>query len=249
MADTLKPIFTIDASQILSKLHLAGKVAVNAAGNKVWLVYNTGVTKEKSSDTPQAPSGTIFDLKNDSGLYELGIFKPYEFKAPEITEDIDTNIIKLKEKLAKLTDKNEKSNISDGDEKSSDEIEKINEEIEKAKLKLVEDNKKRLAEYNKSREEFQKKAFDLIKIYFKSFVGQKNSSKINENSIVEFRLPLDTSIEDKTNIKNFKIIPINPQEMKKEDEENKKLIIKNNDGLMTTCSGFKVGYTIQNKEL
>lgn len=243
-----KSLFKVDAGEVLAKLHLAAKAAVDVAGNKVWQVYNTGISQEKKSDTPENPSSTEFDLKNTSWLYELGVFKKFEHKVSNISEDMDSTIIELKAKIAKLQGSAKDTKMLDNDkaEKTSDDLEKLKDDLEKAKQKLVTDNKKRLADYEKERAEFTKKAFTLIKTYFTTFVGAKHSNKISETDLVEFRLPIKiVSAEDKTSIKKFKIVNIDPKLMAKEDEQSKELLLKNNDTLIKTNSGFKVGYSIK----
>jgi hypothetical protein len=66
MADIFNPIFSMDASVILAKLHLAGKTQ---APN--FIVKNSAIIDENKSDTPEKPGNCKFNTDIKSGKFEI----------------------------------------------------------------------------------------------------------------------------------------------------------------------------------
>ena len=63
-----KMLFTIDASEILAKMHFAALQGAHGSTGKGFFV-NTGIVNDRKNGSPEDIGNTRFDLKNDSSMY------------------------------------------------------------------------------------------------------------------------------------------------------------------------------------
>lgn len=122
MANDPNFVFSVDASVILAKLHLAGK---QQAPN--YLVINSAVTNDDSG-TPENPGNAKFDMKSKDGNYEVCLVK----KGFEYTEALDP---KSDPEIQKIIDEMSKAKDSSVDAKEKKEAAKDDQ-------KLTDDNTK-----------------------------------------------------------------------------------------------------------
>ena len=93
MANDPNFVFSVDASVILAKLHLAGK---QQAPN--YLVINSAVINDDSG-TPENPGNAKFDMKSKDGNYEVCLVKKNVEYIAALDPKSDPKIQKLIEKM------------------------------------------------------------------------------------------------------------------------------------------------------
>ena len=145
MANDPNFVFSVDASAILAKLHLAAK---SQAPN--YLVINSAVTNDDSG-TPENPGSTTFDMKSKDGNYEVCLVKKNVEYIAALDPKSDPEIQKLIEKMTKakstaagakekkeeakdnqkLTDDNAKTDKADSEAK------KANEEVDSMRKQYI----------------------------------------------------------------------------------------------------------------
>ena len=123
-------LFDVDASQILAKLHLAGRQALKFDNTHLFIV-NTGIQNDNLKATPDKIGNVKFDLKNASGEYEVGFVMEIQYRK---NFDIDDNLKSINtqyDELVKLDELYEKtlgdkSNINDSaDKKEAKEFDEL----------------------------------------------------------------------------------------------------------------------------
>ena len=145
MANDPNFVFSVDASVILAKLHLAGK---QQAPN--YLVINSAVINDDSG-TPENPGNAKFDMKSKDGNYEVCLVKKNVEYIAALDPKSDPEIQKLIEKMTKakstaagakekkeeakdnqkLTDDNAKTDKADSEAK------KANEEVDSMRKQYI----------------------------------------------------------------------------------------------------------------
>ena len=68
MAEDKESLFTVNAGQILAKLHLAARQASELG---LFYAVNSGMKDAALNDKPDNPGKALFDLTNKSGEYEV----------------------------------------------------------------------------------------------------------------------------------------------------------------------------------
>ena len=126
MADDV--LFTVDASQILAKLHFAGLQQIRHE-LKGGFIVNTGILNDDPNGIPDKLGKTRFDLKNSSGTYQLGYvvdvnlapngeYDKEAFKIQKQIDDLDKfraqiNADAQSKKLLSSNDAKDKKNVDE----------------------------------------------------------------------------------------------------------------------------------------
>lgn len=138
-------LFDVDASQILAKLHLAGRQSLKFDNTYLFIV-NTGIQNDNIKATPDKIGNVKFDLKNASGEYEVGFAMKIQYRK---NFDIDNNIKNIKAyyneliKLNELYDKvlGDKSKVSDlSDKKETKEFDELVNKLKTSLEKVMPDS-------------------------------------------------------------------------------------------------------------
>lgn len=238
-------LFTINAGQILAKLHLAGKTQ---APN--FVVINTGIKGESKSDTPENPGKTMFDFSNKTGEYEAC----FVATGIEYKEKLDLNKDPAIAKANKEIEKQKKAHakLTDDQKSVSKAVQERNKQISKY-LKDVkidssdEEIKEALEKENKTREEEKKKLIEKTKQsvmteltnYFKSFCGDKYKQPKGDQ-VVMLQMKTDFKESKDAEVKDFKVEKISDKDFKKWKDE----YLKKQDKPVTVSLGFKVTYNV-----
>ena len=113
-----KALFTVDAADMLVKLHLAGRAASKGYDEKTSFIANSGVVDDNLAAKPDSPGKVKFDLK--SGTYVVGF----------VTDFVYHKVFGAKELLSQLKEKNASLGKEPIDATSSDpKVKKALEEI------------------------------------------------------------------------------------------------------------------------
>ena len=196
MADDKETLFTVNAGQILAKLHLAGKEA--AKDKYHFIVINSGMKDEADDNTAENPGKSLFDLTNKSGEYEVCFVtdQPFQYKE-QIVLSADPDVQKKQEKLSDAKENARDAEDNDNNKgitsQQKDEAPKANEDVKNAQqdlnitaqketgVKIPKDatseerkeaidkeNEKRDADKDKNLSVWKKNAVDAINIIKKS---------------------------------------------------------------------------------
>ena len=105
-----KMMFTVDASQIIAKMHFAALQATrgDASNNDAFFV-NTGIQNDDPNGSPEKIGKTRFNLENSSGTYYVGYVVNVGYHQSFEFDNAMNDIIKLRSQLypddgVKLTD-------------------------------------------------------------------------------------------------------------------------------------------------
>jgi len=195
MAEKKDPLFTVNAGQILAKLHLAGKTQAPNA-----IIVNSGM-KADGDIKPEAyrsdEKEVIFDLTNKDGKYEVGAIspKPYEYIALYSDDYIKQEIEKQK-----LT---------------GNAATKREEELKKENDKFKADNEKAL-------EALKKDMAKELKAYFTTFAGKEHAAHITADDVVQMPIKADAKAASDVEVDGFKLMPIDKADLKKQQDEEAK---------------------------
>jgi len=208
MAD-FNPIFEIDASKLLAKLHLAGQTQVPNSK-----VINTGIKDNDPKATPDKPENVKFEFSK-SGEYQLTILKLISYRVP-IDLSKQDDIVKADKELVKL------GQSSIFDEKAAEEKEDDKKEDDKK-----EDDKKAKEEEKKEKEAEKKPLVSSNKTDMPSFLNylleaddkdkddkdkEKNEKEIKKqqkiildklDAIADFEASKEKDDETKVQVKNM----------------------------------------------
>lgn len=178
-------LFTVDASEIMAKLHLAGRqaTALNTIDGFDEFVVNTGVKNDNKNAKPDSPNNVSFDIT--AGEYQVGFVTLVSYRYPfglqakaseydklfkdASKEGIDAKtdspkqekLKEARESLAKLLGKDPE----DDSFKSEEGIAKLQEEVKKT---IADDE----AAYNSTLAEAEQNAIEQLGNYMKTFAGQ-----------------------------------------------------------------------------
>ena len=267
MADDKEALFTVNAEQILAKLHLAGK---KAAKNNNFIVINSGMKDETDNDTEDNPGKSLFDLTNKSGEYEVCFVtdQPFQYKE-QIVLSADPDVQKEQEKLSdakeKAEDAKDKDNNSGITSQQKNEAPKANKDVKKAQQELnttaqketgakipkdatTEERKEAIDKENEKRETnkdknlsvWKKNAVDAINIYFETIAG-KDAKKIVEKDLVMVQFPEEYSKLSDFEVKDFKIKGMKEAEL----EKWRKQAAENQDKVQKVRLGFKAAFNVE----
>ena len=266
MVEDKDSLFTVNAGQILAKLHLAGK---EKAGN--FIVINSGMKDEADGNTVKDPGKSLFDMTNKSGEYEVCFVTsiPFQYKE-EIVLSADPSVQKAQEELSdakeKAGDAKDKDNNKGITSQQKDEAPKANKEVKKAQedknkaiqkatgdVKLPKDasaedvktavekaNEKREADKEKNLSAWKKLAVDQMNAYFQTIAG-KDAKKIAEKDLVMVQFPAEYSKLSDFEVKDFKIQGMKEAELQKW----RKQAAENQDKVQKVRLGFKAAFTVE----
>lgn len=229
-------LFTVDASDILVKLHFAGLQAVKGDASKDnGFFINTGILNDDSNGNPENIGKTKFDLKNQSGEYYAGIVTDFKYSTSFKLDNALTDIFKLRAKLygagKKLLDPaGDAEEIRKFDEYAKmikDAFQKAGAEVpdnesfhsEEGLIK-IRDNAVDIVKndisgnYNNQISERAKAAAEIIDKYMKVFAGADNIKDISEKNVISIQVSNDIkSVKDYAKfVKDFKIQKISDKE-------------------------------------
>ena len=111
MADKMM-LFTIDASEMIAKLHLAGLQPIKGdLASYNGFIVNTGIVDDSPQNSPEKIGNTRFDLNNKSGTYYVGLVRDFTYKTWFTFENAATDLYKLRSEMnargKKLLDPND----------------------------------------------------------------------------------------------------------------------------------------------
>ena len=267
MADDKEALFTVNAGQILAKLHLAAR---QDSEHDIFYAFNTGIKDETKDDTPEKPGKAIFDLTNKSGEYEVCFVTraPIEYNPqivlsamPSVSKDLE-KYNSLKEKLEKDKEADKKKGATDAPNpnilKSEEELKKLKtkifNEIKKTGVKLEDDDtfeeaNKKVDEENKLRKDRQddnmskynkKDVAKYINEYFKTFSG-KDAKTVKEDQLVQLQFD-DANLKSRQpTIEDYKIFGMDEKQI----EEWNKSILKDLSKKVQLNIGYKVGFNVE----
>lgn len=138
MADNV--LFDVDASQILAKLHLAGRQPLTMSENQ--FIVNTGIVNDDLKAKPDKVGNVKFDLKNSRGVYEVGYVTVLSYRK-NINAKNDKHAFdeykKASERLVELysliSGKDSEIEKTEKDDKNNrDELDKLVKEFQSSKL-------------------------------------------------------------------------------------------------------------------
>lgn len=206
MAD-FNPIFEIDASKILVKLHLAGRAAIPNSK-----VINTGIKNDPDKADPSKPGNTEFEFSK-TGEYQLAILKKIEYRIP-----IELSCNKVIEKADK--DLQGKGLPSLFDEKAQEEADKEAKEEDKNPDKDKKDKEKDIDKEKEKKEadektsltdkDAQKKTEINDSLHIPSFLGyiteaDDKDKKEKEKKQKEINKIYETIIKELDSYADFKV--------------------------------------------
>ena len=237
MADAM--MFTVDASQIVAKMHLAGLQATRGDVNNVsGFIVNTGITNDDPNGSPEKLGKTRFNLDNSSGAYYAGIVFNIEFYQLCALENAMTDIFKLIAELygdKKLPDKNPSNaeelvkrfdahvkTISDACQKVGIAVPSEDDFKDAAKLTKIRDelrakangNNSKISTYEDKVNEGKETAAKLLQSYMNVFAGADNVENITSDVVIAIQVSSKVKgPNDKALVNDFQIQPI-PQSEK-----------------------------------
>lgn len=224
MADEPTEIFSINANDILVKLHLAA--ASQLQSEKV-LIKNAAVQNDSEHDTPENIGNSVADI-SDGPDFEVALFLSAKY-VPAYDE----------------LDKNYKNTVLS---KQKNDVE--NEDEEKLFKQLDNENTSRKNKRDKMLQELKNKALKLFKTYFLNFAGKQVSSKLTPKEITMLPCSEVNSLADikvkkgKVFVDDKKLNELRKKTIEKfnKDAETKTKDLAKDQITMTYC--FKTGYSI-----
>lgn len=219
--DKNEALFSINASDILVKLHIAAAESYKGIG----VFYNSGIKNPpKNPDVKNIPKDCKFDMSSKSGQYEVA----FKQNKPIIInwkkkEEIDKIIDKELEKIGTIGEKN------------------VDEKKNKRREELYQQYYGEDGEFEKVKNETLDKvktyAAEALMQYLKVFVGQDKVDKIKASDLLPVKINVKEPIDD-----NFKIKDI-PDDEKNSKEMNERGRVK----IENLC--FKVGYILEKETM
>ena len=229
-------LFTVDASDIIVKLHFSGLQAVRRdASQGNGFVVNTGIVDDDPQGSPEKLGKTKFDLKNQTGEYYAGIVTDFTYFTSFKLQNAITDVFKLR---AKLYGNGKKLLDPAGDEEDIKKFDEyanmIKDAFKKAGAKVPDDESFHSEEgLIKVRDDASKivnsdvsddydrqlsaKTVEVAKVidkYMNVFAGADNTKDINKSNVIAMQVSNDfKSVKDCSKfIKDFKIQPISSKE-------------------------------------
>lgn len=95
-------LFTIDASEIIAKLHYAGLQPVKGdvkSNDYNGFIVNTGIVDDDPNGSPENIGNARFDLKNSTNRYQVGFVRDFSYKMLFSLENIVTDVSKLRSEM------------------------------------------------------------------------------------------------------------------------------------------------------
>ena len=245
-------LFTVDASDILVKLHFAGIQAVRTDAKKDnGFFFNSGVVNDDPRGTPEKIGNTKFNLDNKSGLYCAGIVRDLKYNMTFDMQNALTDIFKLRAELygeqRKLLDtadpkkvdefKNCVKTIKDGFDKLGAAVPEEDDFRTEEGLTKIRNDAARLQKdivmsgYNSSVYKSKEAVSNTIERYMKVFAGADNVNAIKVENVSDVQVSGSIkSIKDiPAMLDAFDIKPISDQEKTKLNEYFKSQALKNKD--------------------
>lgn len=234
-------MFTVDASQIVAKMHFAALQATRGDVNQVkGFFVNTGIINDNSNGVPEKLGKTRFNLDNSSGKYYVGIVANMGFYQSFALDNAITDIFKLRSELygtdKSLLDKNpDKANemttkfnsfaetIQKALTDSGENAPSIDDFKDEKKLVQIRDTLKnaiskntneKISTYNSVLAKTKTNMAKYLQNYMNVFAGSDNVKDITDKDVLAIQVSSKiTGPNDKSLVKNFSIIPI-PQNEK-----------------------------------
>ena len=266
MAEDKESLFTVNAGQILAKLHLAARQASELG---LFYAVNSGMKDDTLNDKPDNPGKALFDLTNKSGEYEVCLMtqKPVEYlpqivlsAVPSVQKDLE-KYNQLKEKSTKDKEADEKKGVTDKPnqniQKSEDEMKKLQDKIfneikkigvkvdsddtfETVNKKIAEENEKRKKDQDQKLSKLKKDVVKSMNDYFKTFAG-KDAKNVKEDQLVPLQFDVSVNDPSKLKIEDYKIEGMDEAELKKWNAE----ILKDLSKVVQLNAGYKVAFTVE----
>ena len=236
-------IFTVDASKIIAKLHLAARTAAGLGKDAMFI--NTGVVNDDPSATADKPGKVAFNLDNSTNKYQVAYALDVDYFQSFDAESFLDEMTKLASQLAgkdsKLDDKQKEDvqekfktattkfvNALTSTGKAFPKETKLDLENPDPNLLTNEDTIKALkdaiakatsedkASYEKMMDAAKKSAIEKLNPYLTTFIGEKSFKKISEDDLTP--IPISNTAkgpDDKKLVANFEIQQIPQQEKEK----------------------------------
>lgn len=179
MENSNDPVFDIDAEILLAKLHLAAKE--QTITDQGMFVVNTGIKNSDDNAKPNNIGNVTFDLNNNTGEYQLGVAKLFNYqlqvdiKKLKIFQDLDKELAKAVEK-DKKNNKQKKLTDTTDNNKITESI-KVQKKIIKEYLNLVKGFNEKDFKVSESDIEKETVKFDIAKKQFLENVKKENETR------------------------------------------------------------------------
>lgn len=260
MADEM--MFTIDAQQILVKLHFAALQATRGSTGQGKFFVNTGIENDDPKGNPEKIGKTKFNLDNPSGSYYAGYVTDLTYQKSFKLENAITDIFKLRAELygedRALLDKDDtersekekrfiecgqmindalstagKPTYSDADFQNEKTLVQIRDIIKN----VLSTNEKVIDGISKYNEELKKKkeeVMPLLEKYMNVFAGADNVKNWDEKNVIAVQVSSQLKGPNDTNlVKNFEIQPISEKEREVLNSNFKSKGVKSKDGIIS----------------
>lgn len=125
------PLFDVDASQILAKLHLAGLEPVTLNANQ--FIVNTAIKNDNPKANPNNPGKVTFDLSNPSGEYCVGFVTEikYSDKKQGENQGVLEDLARIQHVIQSSSNSTDDPINKKIDEKKAKELDAAKEELKK----------------------------------------------------------------------------------------------------------------------
>lgn len=272
MAD--KMMFTVDAQQIIVKLHFAALQATRGSTGQGKFFVNTGIENDDPKGNPEKVGKTTFRLDNSSGSYQVGYISDLTYQKSFKLDNAITDIFKLRAELYSedkaLLDKNGidaekqkrfseyskmindalktagKSEFKEEDFQNEGKLTEIRDIINR----LMKTDKNVIAKMSTRNEELKKKKEEVMPIleqYMNVFAGADNVKNLNEKNVSDMQVSSQLKgPNDSGLVNNFEIQPISNKEREALNANFRSKAVKSKDG-SATCTEkicFCVEYTL-----
>lgn len=237
MADNMM-LFTIDASQIVVKLHYAGLQPIRGDANENHgFIVNTGIVDYNESNGPDNIGKTRFNLNNSSGMYYVGWVRDFSYTTLIDLDNVMTDLLKMQaemagegKKLLSTTDDKDKETIKRFESLRDQVISTFkfanssqipaNDDFNSVDgIKKIRAEAKKLQDeyvapkYNEQLNKAKEEALPLLEKYMNVFAGEDNVNKITIKSIMAVQVSNSAkSPNDKVLVKDFEIQAISKKE-------------------------------------
>ena len=255
-------MFTIDAKQILAKLHFAALQATRGSTGRGKFFVNTGIANDDPNGKPEKIGKTVFKLDNPSGSYYAGYVTDLTYQKSFKLENAITDIFKLRSELygedRALLDKDDtersekekrfkecgqmindalstagKPTYSDADFQNEKTLVQIR-DIIKNVLSTNEKVIEEISKYNESLKEKKEEVMPLLEQYMNVFAGADNVKNWDEKNVTAVQVSSQLKDPNDTNlVKNFEIQPISEKEREVLNSNFKSKGVKSKDGVIS----------------
>lgn len=216
-------MFTVDASQIIAKMHFAALQATRGDVDKATkgggFIVNTGIVKDNPNGVPEQLGKTRFNLDNSSGKYYVGIVSNIGFYQSFALENAITDIFKLRAELygadKSLLDKNEKDaeemtkrfdevaqTIKDALADAGEDVPEDDEFRDESTLvkirdtikKIIDTNKDNIVStYSKAVDDKKVECIPVLQKYMNVFAGSDNVKTITSKNVLAMQVSSNIS--------------------------------------------------------